>query len=640
MKTDLRGWYTLNPILGGVILCVLMIIVFGYFYRQAIEPPAGLLVIENVKFIPTQTFSPEPYDDTANPLSGNIKGENKLHSQQLRKLPDDWLLTSPGNTQGRYLATVQLAAKPEGLWAIYLPVVLMNTRIYLNNILIGQIGEAGQKNPHDDPFVRSANRPYYFTLPTSLLKHGSNALQLQVYASNGSGLLGKIYLAEDSILRPVYNNRFAATITAKQTITAGMLAIAILMSVLWFLRRQDQVYGWYALMLYTWSAHNIFSIGVNLPLSQHTQNILSLLALGWFVVFMVKATHHYMRQRFPLREKIIFFTTISGSLILLYSDHLPWPLLITHQLWSTYVLALAGYALLDFTIKYPEQKDLHNPLILPAGFSMLVFGVHDWLLLMQLLPREEGRLLHFSAPIAVAVFGALLLERFASVLQQAESLNLELEQRVAEKHAQLEKNYLQMKKLEHKQLLTEERERFMKEIHDGVGGHLISMLSMVRSGKQDTEKLVHAIENTLDDLRIMIDSLSPQEHDIPSLLGAMRMRIEPQLESSGLKLHWRVSELPAVPDFGPHKALQVMRIVQEAITNVIRHAEARNIMVKALPAYETGHVLIEISDDGKGIAPGSKNGRGLGNISHRANEIGAALDIKSTESGTFITLIL
>lgn len=640
MKTDLRGWYTLNPILGGVILCVLMIIVFGYFYRLAIEPPAGLLVIDHVKFTPTPAFSPEPYDDTTNPLSGNIKDENKLQFQQLRKLPDDWLLSSQGNTQGRYLATVELASKPDDLWAIYLPVVLMNAKIYLNNILIGQIGEAGQINSHDDPFVRSANRPYYFTLPTSLLKHGQNALQLQAHAANGSGLLGKIYLAEDSILRPVYNNRFAATIIAKQTITAGMLAIAILMSVLWFLRRQDQVYGWYALMLYTWSVHNIFSIGVNLPLSQHTQNILSLLALGWFVVFMVKATHHYMRQCFPLREKIIFFTTTSGSLMLLYSDHLPWSLLITHQLWSTYVLALAGYALLDFTIKYPEREDLHNPLILPAGFSMLVFGVHDWLLLMQLLPREEGRLLHFSAPISVAVFGALLLERFASVLQQAESLNLELEQRVAEKHAQLEKNYLQMKKLEHKQLLTEERERFMKEIHDGVGGHLISMLSMVRSGKQDTEKLVHAIENTLDDLRIMIDSLSPQEHDIPSLLGAMRMRIEPQLESSGLKLHWQVSELPAVPDFGPHKALQVMRIVQEAITNVIRHAEARNIMIKALPAGENGHVLIEISDDGKGIAPDSKNGRGLGNISHRAGEIGATLDIKSTESGTFITLIL
>lgn len=56
----------------------------------------------------------------------------------------------------------------------------------------------------------------------------------------------------------------------------------------------------------------------------------------------------------------------------------------------------------------------------------------------------------------------------------------------------------------------------------------------------------------LSPISYVIDSLTPQDHDIPSLLGAMRMRIEPQLESSGLKLHWQVSELPAVADFGPH----------------------------------------------------------------------------------------
>ena len=120
----------------------------------------------------------------------------------------------------------------------------------------------------------------------------------------------------------------------------------------------------------------------------------------------------------------------------------------------------------------------------------------------------------------------------------------------------------------------------MKEIHDGVGGHLISMLSMVRSGKRDTDIIVSSIEAALSDLRLMIDSLSPQEHDIPSLLGALRTRLEPQMKDSGLNLNWQVEALPAIPDFGPHKALQVLRIVQEAVTNVIRHAEAKIFLLK------------------------------------------------------------
>ncbi|PCJ86864.1 MAG: hypothetical protein COA54_07105 [Thiotrichaceae bacterium] len=619
MKNSIRGWYRLYPVTGGIFLCVLMLVSFRYIYLQAITPPSGLLTIDRMNF-----------------TSINAAVDVKPSS---RDLPDDWQKTAASVTQGQYQVTVNLDKKTSGLWGIYLPVLQMNARIYLNEILLGQTGETEQGDAYADPFARMNNPPFYFTLPDNLLQAGENRLTLQVQSAAASGLLGKIYLAEDTRLRPAFNKRYSALITSKTIITAAMLAIAVLMNVLWVLRRQDSVYGWYALMLYTWSAHNIFAMSIDVPFSMHTQNILSLLALGWFVVFMVKATHHYLGQQFPVREKIIFSLAFAGSMMIIFSEYLPWSLLLSHQIWSTFVLNIAGYALLDFTVKYRERDDLQNVLIIPAGFFMLIFGIHDWLLLMEILPRDGSRLLHFAAPVAVSVFGALLLERFAKTLERAESLNLELEQRVAEKHRQLEKNYQRLKQMEHKQLLTEERERFMKEIHDGVGGHLISMLSMVRSGKQDTELLVHAIESTLDDLRIMIDSLTPEDHDIPSLLGAMRARIEPQLESSGLKLHWQVSELPAVDDFGPHKALQVMRIVQEAITNVIRHAGAKNITIKAF-AKDNKNVVIEISDDGKGILPDAKSGRGLGNMLHRAKEIGAVFDIKSDDTGTATSLTL
>jgi len=598
-----------------------MVVSFYAYYSTSLTPPKNLLTVNNVVFT----------------YAENSKA--KTISSQQRSLPDDWLKSSLQISEGQYLATINVDEKPIGLWAIYLPVVQMNAKIYLNNILLGQVGTFGEDTLYDDPFARIGNPPFYFTLPDNVVKKGDNALKIQVQASYASGLLGKIYLGEAKELLSFFEQRYAVIVTAKKLITAGILVIAILMNVLWVLRKQDHVYGWYALMLYTWSAHNIFSMGINIPLSQYTQNILALLTLGWFVVFMVKATHHYMGQRFPKREKIIIIAACAGSLMLVFSAYLPWSLRLSHQIWSTFVLSLAGYALLDFTFKYRERDDLKNPLILPAGFFMLVFGIHDWLMVMEILPRDNGRLLHFSAPVSAAVFGVLLLERFTKVLKQAESLNQVLEKRVEEKHRQLENNYQRLKEMEHKQLISEERERFMKEIHDGVGGHLISMLSMVRNGKQEKQILVHAIEATLDDLRIMIDSLSPQEHDIPSLLGAMRMRIEPQLKASGLRLHWQVNELPAVADFGPHKALQVMRIVQEAMTNVIRHAEAKNMTIKAFVKKENNRVNIEVCDDGKGIQLDSIAGRGLGNMQYRANEIDAKLNIVNTAPGTTVSIV-
>ena len=486
MKTQILGWYRLNPVIGGILLCILMVFTFRQYYVQAIIPPPDLLTIDQATFSST--------------VGMNVGRKNILLPEQ--PLPDDWLNTLPGVSEGWYQTKLNLEQTPGGLWAIYLPVIKMSAQIYLNDILIGQIGEFGKANLHGDPFVRAANQPYYFTLPDKLLNKGDNDLKIHAQAMHSSGLLGKIYFGEDRLLRPVYKKRYALLVTSIHIVTAAMLAIAVLMTVLWVLRRQDSVYGWYALMLYTWSAHNTFGMGLDVPLSQHVQNILSLLALGWFVMFMVKATHHYLGQQFPTREKVMLGAASAGSLAIIFSNSLPWSLLITHQLWSTFVLTLAGYALLDFTVKYRERDDLRNPIIIPAGFSMLAFGLHDWMLIMQLVPRDEGRLLHFSALVSVAVFGALLLERFARVLQRAESLNRELEQRVAEKHHELETNYQRLKAMEHRQLLAEERERFMKEIHDGVGGHLVSMLSMVRSGKQDTEVLIHVIETTLDDLRI------------------------------------------------------------------------------------------------------------------------------------------
>ena len=91
---------------------------------------------------------------------------------------------------------------------------------------------------------------------------------------SGSGLLGKIYLAENEKLHAYYDRRKTLLITSLGPITAGMLAIAVLMSVLWALRRQDWVYGWYALTLYMWSIHNFFRMGLDLTISQHTQNII------------------------------------------------------------------------------------------------------------------------------------------------------------------------------------------------------------------------------------------------------------------------------------------------------------------------------------------------------------------------------
>ncbi len=618
----------LYQLTGSIVITLLLIAAFWFFYVRLMQPPQQALVIDDMRFV------------NGNKLSADTAGDS-------RKLPDDWMQDSELLHSGWYSTSVTLDNKTAGsddLLAIYIPVIHMDATVYLNDKPIGIARAVSDARNIVDPLAREIYRPFYASFSSSMARPGKNSLRIQVAAHPpGSGLLGRIYIGKDEQLRPFYHNRLSARITTVQAISTSMLTLAIFMTVLWWLRRQDSIYGWFALLVYAWTLRNLLLIGYDTPLPAAAEDWLTLASLGWFITFMVICTHRYMNMQKQRMEHILFTVMVLGSLALAISYAWQIQTLLMHRIWSTFALLLGSYALGQVALAYRYRDDLKNPFVPAGGLSILLLGAHDWLVIMGLAPRDNGLLLHFSAPVTLITFATLLLERFAGVLRDAESLNLQLETRVAEKHAELEANYKKLREMENRQILAEERERFMKEMHDGVGGHLISMLSMMRGGEKDTVKITRAIEASLSDLRIMIDSLDPNEHDIPALLGAMRSRLEPQLASSGLKFDWQVSVIPPLPDFGPRKALQVMRIIQEAITNILNHADATLIRVHA--SVETGangerSAVIKVIDDGKGFSHDADRGHGLNNMEQRALSINANLIISANHPGTRVQLSL
>ncbi len=618
----------LYQLTGSIVITLLLIAAFWFFYVRLMQPPQQAIIIDNMRFI---------NDDSLNANATN----------HVRKLPDDWMHRNDTLTSGWYTTTITLddkTASSEDLLAIYIPVIHMDATVYLNDKPIGIARAVSNARNVVDPLAREIYRPFYASFSNSMVQPGENSLRIQVAAHPpGSGLLGRIYIGVDEQLQPFYHNRLSARITTVQAISASMLTLAVFMTVLWWLRRQDSIYGWFALLVYAWTLRNLLLIGYDTPLPAAAEDWLTLVSLGWFITFMVICTHRYMDMQKQNMERILFTSMALGSLALAISFAWQIQTITMHRIWSTFALLLGSYALGQVALAYRYRDDLKNPFVPAGGLSILLLGAHDWLIIMGLAPRDNGLLLHFSAPVTLITFATLLLERFAGVLRDAESLNLQLETRVAEKHAELEANYKKLRRMENRQIIAEERERFMKEMHDGVGGHLISMLSMMRGGEKDTAKITRAIEASLNDLRIMIDSLDPDEHDIPALLGAMRSRLEPQLASSGLKFDWQVNAIPPLPDFGPRKALQVMRIIQEAITNILNHADATMIRVHAGVETDSNgkrNAVINVIDDGKGFSRDADRGHGLNNMEQRAQNINANLVISANHPGTRVQLSL
>ena len=146
----------------------------------------------------------------------------------------------------------------------------------------------------------------------------------------------------------------------------------------------------------------------------------------------------------------------------------------------------------------------------------------------------------YAAPPLFLGIGWILTDRFIRTLAEVEMLNRELEARVAEKSAALEANYSRLAEAEKAQALAEERQRLMRDMHDGVGGQLITALAALEGGKSAPADVAQIVRECIDDLRLVIDSMEPIDEDLLELLGSLRYRIEPRLNAAGLRLVWQI----------------------------------------------------------------------------------------------------
>ena len=197
-------------------------------------------------------------------------------------------------------------------------------------------------------------------------------------------------------------------------------------------------------------------------------------------------------------------------------------------------------------------------------------------------------------------------------------------------------------RVEKEKLLLLERERLMREMHDGLGGQLVSLLSMVQRGLGTQSEVAEGLRRALDDIRIVIDSLDPSTTDLRTSLGKLRARLEPVLRRNGIALTWEVDELADADGLAPEAVLHLLRIIQESVTNALRHAGAGSIEVSAVCSRDGQRQLcITVCDDGQGMNPGvSPGGRGLENMRARARELDAVLEIEDANPGTQIRLRL
>jgi len=588
------------------------------YYKYAIAPPTDALVIDQLHFNPADTLEP-PQD--ADSSWGELF------------LPHDWRDAGLSGMHGWYATDLELNVPPNRLWGFYIPRITSNVLVYINDEVIGQGGR------FRDPVARNWGRPLYFSIPNGVIHSGNNRIHLQVKTATGSpGYLGPVYIGPEEDLRPVYQRAYRLRVTIVESATTSLLLVAVLMAGLWLTRRKDALPFWFALMCAVWALHNVYLLVTEIPVSERAWECLRYMTLGWFSVLLVISMHRFLDLKHRAIEYSIFAIALIGSVLLCLIPGDEDFFHFVNWAWISGSLALGAYPALRVTIAWWRSWNPEYLIAMCTGLPILLAGTHDWLRIHGYIAREQGYLIQYSAPVFMLGFTIVLLIRYARSLNESEALTHTLEARVESKRLQLESNYQKMQALERERVLSGERERIMRDMHDGVGGHLVSALAMSDSHTLEPKKFKEILSNALMDLRLMIDSMDQTEGDLASVLGTLRSRLQPALEKSGIEVNWMVGDIPAIATLGPGRILQIMRILQEAITNVLKHSGARTLTVTTDKTDEI--VVIDISDNGIGIMETDSKGHGLQNMRHRAKKAGIDLKIQDAKPGTRVRITI
>lgn len=211
---------------------------------------------------------------------------------------------------------------------------------------------------------------------------------------------------------------------------------------------------------------------------------------------------------------------------------------------------------------------------------------------------------------------------------------MELEKQIKEKEMQSQLLVSEMNKKMTDQYLNgleDSNNRISRELHDGICNELLSMQMSVN--QTSTEALTGQIQSIRESLRTLSHQLSTPVFDHISLHQILSIYMDRLKHQENLKIHAYIEEDISKLKISSDKVLNIYRIIQECISNILKHAHAQNAYVTVSIVQENIDIIIE--DDGKGF-PGngtysSHEGLGLRSVKERTSKLQGHYEIESTE---------
>ncbi len=394
-----------------------------------------------------------------------------------------------------------------------------------------QRARTGPGKPAEDPAAESTYNgriPALFALPAGATRV---SIELQTLPYIATGLV-QLALGPTHALLPQHTDAVREVVGYADAASGVVLVLGLMAFLLWLPRRSDLNLLWMAAACALWGVRGLIYYDNTVPgrplIYEQLNAVNALLAAATIAAAVLHLLHF---------SKRMYMSVLAGVTLLALGGFGAAELAGDGAIIARSVAQVAGTGMVCWLgVEIWRRRRLvarRHVIALMACLVVLVSCVvHDLLVVSGTLPPTSNAYV-FWGFVAVLVGYALLSgEYVVMTLTRAERSNEELERRVAAKSGELEASYTRLRNTEisgaREAARAQERERLLREMHDGLGAQLMTALRGVERGALSREQLAQSLQDGLDELRLLMDS-TDTSHYLPAALAAWRNRWDARL---------------------------------------------------------------------------------------------------------------
>ena len=522
----------------------------------------------------------------------------------------------------RFFMTLDLPAPPEQALGVYVPKMSLAGALYVNGHWVGNCGAEALE------LSRCLHRPHLFTPPLSLWQQGRNELEFRVWV-NGQQMNGLSQVRVGDALT-LHHEALAPGLFWRVSVIQALMWVSVGLGLISLgiaaVLRQTPTYFWFGLCCLAYAVSCVNELWVNFPNDPRLLSWVIFSSRMVTVPLLILTFLTVVPDRLSwLKKTLVLFAVMAPVLIGLSENSRTVVMLL--------YVPLMGLSLFVTGYLFYTRWRTGSIRALLAGLGLMVFvavGLADWMRLSGQTAFEGVLLGSYAFGGLLLAVGGFLSITLADALRISRDFNERLEGEVQKRTLQIEQLNRELTLLEVERTRVQVREKLIQDMHDGFGSQLATASIMAKNNELSPPEMGQLLDDCLTDLQLVVDTHLASSHNLCDVLFDFKHRLLQRLGNTQLQLQFDI-DVPEGAWLSQDKTLQFLRVLQEAVSNALRHAGAQRLQIGVLLKPQDHKLEAFVRDDGQGLTPERKAGRGLNTMKARVRELGGEIKLLSQQ---------